>query len=233
MNINAKHFLAANLLLLINFTASAQVEYVTSMTVSDEAALIRGADAWLTSRDAKDGQTTTLLANMINGSAENTHIYVLDFPDYAALEKHFDRTATSADFARYLTIENAVSSGASESLYLHATDNGKSWKEGDYLYVININVTAGQGPAYIAAVKDLINSNMGKKAPGLLRLVASRAGGDTSHAILISAPSFVSLNKYLDSFAGEPATDAFISKVKDISTVAGTSIYRVVKMWKG
>lgn len=232
MNINAKHFLGTCLLLLINTAVYAQVEYVVDFTVTDEAALIRGADAWLTSRDAKDGQTTTLLSNMINGSADYTHIYVLDFPDYAALEKHFDRTAKSADFARYLTIENAVSSGASEGLYLHATDNGKSWKEGDYLYVVGVNVT-GSSADYTAAVKDLINSSLGKKAPGLLRLVENRAGGDSSHTVLISAPSFTSLNKYLDSFTGDPAFEAFLSKVGNMSTVTGTSIYRVVKMWKG
>ena len=188
-----------------------------------------GLPLMVESNSALHGTQFTVTVDAIEGTT--TGISAADRA--LTIKKLIDRNSTSADFARYLTIENAVSSDASESLYLHATDNGKSWKEGDYLYVININVTAGQGPAYIAAVKDLINSNMGKKAPGLLRLVASRAGGDTSHAILISAPSFVSLNKYLDSFAGEPATDAFISKVKDISTVAGTSIYRVVKMWKG
>ena len=219
------------LTLLFAINANAQVEYVSGMIVTDEATLIQAADAWLSSRDAKEGQTTTLLSNMFNGASNETHTYVLNFPDYAALQRHMDKTETSPAFAKYVAIENLVSKGVSESLYLHATDNGKEWKAGDYLFVVGINVN-GPGPDYVAAMKELINSSLGKKAPGMMRLVAGRAGNDSSHALIISAPSFASLNEYLDSIPGNSDFEAFLSKVGDISTVTGTSMYRVVKVWK-
>lgn len=212
--------------------ANAQVEAVFGMIVTDEDTLIQAADVWLTSRDAKEGQTTTLLVNEFNGTSAETHTFVLNFPNYAAYERHMDKTAKSPAFARYVRIENLVSKGVSDSLYLHATDNGKEWKAGDCLFVVGINVTGGNGPAYVSATKEFINSSLGKTAPGMMRLVAGRAGNDSSHSLLISASSFASLNAYLDSIPGNPDFQAFLSKVGEMSSVTGTSIYRVVKVWK-
>ena len=217
---------------LFCMNATAQVEQVFSSTVNDEAALVEEMNAWLSSNDAKDGQTTTLLANVVNGDDSSTHYVVLDFPDYAKWQTHMDRTAKSGDFAKYQRRTSPLESGTGEGLYLRVTDNGKSWNAGDYLFVISVRVNTEAGKAYIAAFNEYVNSGLGKKAPGLIRLLAVRAGADNTHTVIISASTFVALNKFLDDNSGSAEMSVFLQKVGAISAPTGSSILRVVKVWK-
>jgi len=215
---------------LLCLSASAQVEQVFSEIVDDESSYVAAMDEWLSSKDAKAGQTTTLFVNVINGDSTTTHMTVLDFPDYDSWQTHMDITAKSSAFAKYqLRTSNVTTLG--EGLYLHVADNGKSWRPGDYLYIMGINVTAG--PVFVAAFREFLSSELVKKAPGLIRLVANRAGSDISHTVLVTAPSFAALNKYIDSSSGNKDMEAFVSKIGGIAApTSGNTIYRVVKVWK-
>ena len=58
---------------LLCVNATAQVEYVFSSTVTDEATLIEAYDEWFASDDAMHGQTVTLFAAVINGESAATN----------------------------------------------------------------------------------------------------------------------------------------------------------------
>ncbi len=111
------------------------------------------------------------------------------------------------------------------------TARRKSEKAGDYIYTISVNVT-GSAIEYAAAMKELMNSEIGKKCPGMMKLMSGRAGTESSHLGVLSAPSFAALNEYLDSYTGNKDWDNFLSKAVKISTPTGTGFLRVVKIWK-
>ena len=212
--------------------ATAQVEYVFSSTVTDEGVVVEAYDAWFASKDARHGQTAILLSSVFNGESAATHTVILDFPDYASLEKAMNATAVSGDFAKMELRNSNVATGLGEGLYLRVLGNGKSYNAGDFLFAIGVQVNSGEAKAYAKAFKEFIDSDIGKKAPGMLRLMANRAGSSVSHVVLVSAPTFTALNKYMDASDGSDAFADFISKVKDISVGVDPSIYSVVKIWK-
>lgn len=217
---------------LFCMNATAQVEYVFSSVVTQPDALVKAYDAWFSSKDSKFGQTTTLLESFVNGEENSTHTTILDYPDYASLESTVAKLPDSGDFAKLQQSTSGISTGTWEGLSVRVVDNGKPWKAGDYVWAVGVNVAGGQGGKYAAAFKEYIDSKTGKQAPGLLRLMASRAGSNESHVVLVSAPTFVSLNKFMDSSGESEDLANFLSKVNAISTGTAPSIYRVVKVWK-
>ena len=87
------------------------------------------------------------------------------------------------------------------------------------LNIMAINVTAR--PVFVAAFRELLSSELGKKTPGLIRLVANRAGSDISHTVLVTAPSFAALNKYLDSSSGNRDMEAFVDNIVSFEYLPG------------
>lgn len=230
-----KQALAISLVLfffLFCISATAQVEQVYSDIVTDEAAFLDEVDAWFSSPEAKNPRIATLLSNVVNGSDASTHTLVLDYPDYAAWQTSMDAANASKDFAKFLRRSSAVATGSSEALNLHVADNGKSWKEGDYIYAIGVDVKDGAGGAYAKAFNEYMNTALAKKAPGLIRLLASRAGSESSHLVIFSAPSFASLNEFLDAHSDAKEMQDFLSKVEGISTGTGAGVYKVMRVWK-
>lgn len=213
-------------------TATAQVEYVFSSVVTGPDTLVKSYDAWFSSKDSKGGQTTTLLENFVNGESTTTHTTILDFPDYASFESAWARLPDSGDFAKLERSTSGISTGVWEGLSVRVVDNGKPWKAGDYVWAIGVKVAGGEDRKYAAAFKEYIDSKTGKQAPGLLRLMACRAGSNDSHVVLVSAPTFVSLNKFMDSSGESEDFANFMSKVKAISTGSDPSILKIVKIWK-
>ena len=217
---------------LFCMNATAQVEYVFSSTVTEPATLVEEYDAWFSSKDARHGQTATLLESVINGESTSTHTTILDFPDYASLEKALTATSSSPEFAKMERRASPISTSTWEGISLRVTDNDKTWKAGDYVWAIGIQVSRGEGQTYATAFKEYINSKTGKQAPGLLRLLASRAGSSESHIVLVSASTFTALNKFMDASGESEDFAKFMTKVRDISTGVDPSISRVVKIWK-
>ena len=212
--------------------ATAQVEYVYSSIVSDEATFVEAVDDWYTSRDSRAGQTETLLQSVVNGDDTNTHLIIIDFPDYASFESIMDRLPTSDDFAKLQRRTEAISTSVWEGISVRVMDNGKTWKPGDYLWALGIQVSRGENEAYVAAAEEYMNSKTVKQAPGLFRLVAPRAGSADSYVVLISAPTFVALNEFYDASGESEDYAKFMSKVKNISIASDPDIYRIVKVWK-
>jgi hypothetical protein len=216
---------------LLCVSASAQVEQLVSFTVSDEATLVESLDAWFASKDSHYGQTATLVSVIAGGSGPSTHYLVINYPDYDNYQAALDGVTKSGDFAKLERRISGIVKSNGDGVYLPVTNNDKSEKTGDFLYTVDVNVT-GPDRVYIAAFNDLMNSAIGKKAPGIFKLVAKRAGGNSSHLVILSAPSFAALNKYLDSYSGDKDWASFQAKAGAISAAAGTSFLRVVKVWK-
>lgn len=85
---------------------------------------------------------------------------------------------------------------------------------------------------YAAACRELMNSAIGKKAPGIIKLNAGLSGTESSHLSVLTAPSFAALMEYLDSYTENKDWANFLSKVEKISSSSGSGFIRVVKVWK-
>jgi|GEM_PF-1501133 len=213
--------------------ASAQVEQVYSSVVTDEAAVVEEFDAWFSSEEAINPRTASLLSVQVNGTDATTHNLVLDYADYASWQTSMDAATKSKDFAKLERRIPRFYTGSGEALYVRIADNGKSFKEGDYIFVIAVKVKDGKDEAYIKAFNNYMNSALAKKSPGFVRLLAARAGAeDFSHLAVFSAPTFAALNEFLDSHSGTQEMIDFMAKVGDISTGIGSSIHKVIKVWK-
>lgn len=217
---------------LFCMNATAQVEQVYASIVNDEAAFVEELDAWFTSPDAKNPRTASLLRVVVNGDSEITHNLVLDYADYDSWDASMDAAYKSSNFAKAQRRISGFTTGNIESLYLRVTDNGKSWKEGDYIFTISVEVSTGADEAYVKAISEYMNTNLAKKAPGLIRLLASRAGVDNTHLLIFTAPTFAAVNKFLDAHSGSKEMEDFMSKVGKISNPTDRSIHRVIKVWK-
>lgn len=233
MNGKSLALLVGLFLSLFSIQAAAQVEQVYGDIVTDEAAYLEELNAWMTSPDAKKSRprSTCVLRSEVNGSDPTTHGIVLDFADYANWEASMNATEKSKDFANMLRRNAPVAKGNSETLYLRVADNGKTWKEGDYIFVIGVDVDAGADEAYLKATKEYLNTDLAKKAPGFIRLLEARAGSDSGYIIAFSGPTFVAVNKFLDDHSGNKAMEDFLAKVGKISKPTGSSIYKVIKVW--
>lgn len=225
-------FIAMSLLtsLVVAQLAFAQVEQVLSYVVTDEAAMVESLDAWFASKDSDFGQTTFLVSTIANGNDPTTHYLVLIYPDYASFQAALDGVGKSEDFSKLESRISRIATLNAETLYKQVLSNSISEKAGDFLYTMTVDVTAGL--KYAAACRELMNSEIGKKAPGIFKLSAGLSGTEYSHLAIISAPSFAGLNKYLDSYAGNEDWLKFLSKVGEISTPGGSGFLRVVKVWK-
>lgn len=216
---------------LMSINASAQVEQLISYTVSDEAALIKALDDWFASKDSDYGQTATLVAAVADGSAPATHYLVLDYPSFAKYEAAIDGITKSDDFSKLESRLSGATTANGDSVYVRRTDNGRSERAGEFVYSVGVNVS-GDEALFIAAHKELIQSDFGKKAPGMIKLLANRAGGDTTHLAILTAPTLTSLNEYLDLGTGNKDWENFLSKVGGMIQASGPSFLRIVKVWK-
>ena len=111
-------------------------------------------------------------------------------------------------------------------------DYGEGWPERDnFVMVYSINVQ--DSAAYAKAFDKLAKTETGKKAPGITRLMENRSAGQApTHYVVMSAPSFSSLNEYLDVMFASDDYKKFSGDVEDIRTVVGTATYRKVKAWE-
>ncbi len=216
---------------LFCISASAQVEQVISYVVTDEATMVDALDTWFASKESRYGQTATLVSTVSNGSDPTTHYLVVNYPNFASYQSANEGVVRSGEFAKMERRISKIMTSSGDSLYSQVLNNGKSEKAGDYVYTVSVNVT-GSEIDYAAATKELMNSDIGKKCPGVMKLMSGRSGMESSHLAVLSSPSFAALNEYLDSYTGNKDWDNFLSKVAKISTPTGTGFLRVVKIWK-
>jgi hypothetical protein len=216
------------LIAMLAFTcgsASAQVEQVTSMTVSNPAAFMANIEFYLTSGEAQ-ANSVTALRHLHDGVDPSTHTVVAIFDDLEDLESSMNRRAKSAAWAAVRRAGASISKVNSSALAIQRQTWGKnSWDEGDYLAAVLVN--ASDQATWIAAVDEMMGSTKVKN-PGMLRIVRLR-GGPSSHAVLLVASSYAELVTFMEQteMSDEFATMQSASETR----VVGTTIYKVAKVW--
>ena len=223
-----KTYLGFSLLTILAFTsgaAFAQVEQVTSMTVSNPAAMIANIDFYVASGEGQ-AQSVTMLRHLHDGVDPSTHTIVAIFDDLDTLESSMDRRANSAAWAAAGRAGASVSKVNSSALAIQRQTWGDDkWEEGDYLAAVLVN--AADGATWIAAVDNMMGS-IKFKNPGMLRIVRLR-GGPSSHAVLLVASSYAELVTFQERVE---ASDEFATMRGATKTsVVGTTYYKVAKVW--
>ena len=205
--------------------ALAQVEQVTSMTVSNPAAAVANIDHYMATGEAQ-AQSVTLLRHMHDGTDPSTHTVVAIFDDLETLENSMNRRAKSANWAAAARGGASVSTVNSSLLAIQRQTWGNDgWEEGNYLTAVLINTR--DGAAWIDAV-DEMHRTTDVDNPGMMRIVRLR-GGPASHAVLISAPTYAGMIQYMEE---TEASDAFATMRAKIQTsIVGTMVYHVAKVW--
>ena len=218
-------FSLVSVLALGSGSAFSQVEQVTTMTLTNPAALVASVDHFLTSGEAK-AQSITLLRHMHDGGNPGTHTVVAIFDDLETLEASMDSRATSAAWASFARSGASYSTVHSSALAVQRQTWGdNAWNEGDYLAAVLIN--SPDGAAWIAAVDDMMGS-IKVKNPGMFRIVRLR-GAPTTHAVLIASSSYAELINFMDQLEASDDFDKMRAKVPN--KVVGTTIYKVAKIW--
>ncbi len=210
---------------LTSSSAFAQVEQVTSMTVSNPAAFIANIDYYLASGEAQ-AQSVTVLRHMHDGTDPSTHTVVAIFDDLEALESSMDRRANSAAWAAVGRAGASISTINSSTLAIQRQTWGKtSWEAGDYLTAVLLN--ASDQATWIAAVDKMMGS-IRFKNPGMFRIVRLR-GGPSTHAVLIVASSYAELITFMEQL--EMSKEFATMRSASENKVVGTTIYQVAKVW--
>lgn len=212
---------------LVCFTsgAYAQVEQVTSMTVSNPAAMVANIEHYLASGEA-EAQSVTLLRHMHDGADPSTHTVVAIFDDLKTLEGSMNRRAQSAAWAAARRGAAAVTKANSSLLAIQRKTWGNdSWQEGDYLAAVLVN--SRNGAAWIDAT-DEMNRTTDVENPGMMRIVRLR-GGPAGYAVLIVSPTYAGLIEYMESL--EVSDEFATMRDKSETSVVGSVFYQVAKVW--
>ena len=138
---NKKHlgFSLAIILACTSGSAFAQVEQVTSMTVSNPAAFVANLDYYRASEN-RAAQSVTMLTHLHDGVDPSTHTIVAIYEDLETLESAMDKRATSDDWSIFVGATSSVATVNSSALAVQRQTWGKtSWGEGDYLAAVIVN----------------------------------------------------------------------------------------------
>ena len=206
-------------------SAFAQVEQVTSMTVSNPAAMVANIDYFVATGEGL-AKSVTLLRHLHDGTDPSTHTVVAIFDDLDVLETSMNQRATSAAWAIFARAGASVSKVNSSSLAIQRQTWGKdSWEAGNYLAAVLVNAT--DEATWIAAVDTMMGS-IKFKNPGMLRIVRLR-GGPSTNAVLLVASSYAELITFMERI--ESSDEFATMRGASNTNVVGTTIYKVAKVW--
>ena len=217
-----------SLTLLAAANVSAQgVERYVSVSVSNPAAFVSAFDRFRSSGIMK-GSTASLWANAFDGSNPATHVIVIGYDDYEALQDTDDAVRPSREWADYLAAIEGTNEVTALSMGVERLADGRGWHDHDAAMVFVMTVS--DAGTYGAAFAELIDST---DNPGSVRLIEMRAGGEgATHLAAITAPDFATLNEYIDELFASDAYADFAAKVGAIRRINTTSIYRRLQTWK-
>ncbi len=220
--------IALALALFAATNVSAQgVERYVSFNVSNPAAFVGAFNRFRTSGVMK-GSTASLWAANFDGRNPATHVIVVGYDDYAALQETDDSVRPSREWADYLAAIQGTNELTALSLGVQRLADGRGWHDHDAGMVFAMTVSDAR--AYAAAFSELIDAS---DNPGSVRLMEMRAGGEgATHLAVITAPDFTTLNEYIDELFASDAYAEFAAKVGGIRRINTTSIYRRLQTWK-
>ena len=220
--------IALTLALFASANVSAQgVERYVSFDVNNPAGFVSAFDTFRSS-DVMTGNTMSLWAATFDGSNPATHVIVVGYDDYEALQETDAAVGPSLAWANFQAALDGTSEVTALSMGVQVLADGRGWHDHGAAMVFAMSVR--DAATYGAAFADLIDAS---DNPGSVRLMQMRAGGQgTTHLAAITAPDFATLNEYIDELFASDAYAEFVGKVGDIRRINTTSIYRRVKTWK-
>jgi hypothetical protein len=208
-----------------SFSAYAEVEQVTDLTVTNPGALIATIDQYVASGELQS-QSVTLLAHIHDGVDPATHTVVAIYDDLETLESAMEARANSAAWATLLRSTASISKANSTSLALQRRTWGDDlWDEGGYLAAVLIN--AADSASWLAAM-DQWNRTNKMKNPGMVRIVKLR-GAPANHAVLIGSSSYADLINFMEGV--EASAEFATLRGAAEARMVGTTYYKVVKVW--
>lgn len=208
-----------------SFSAYAEVEQVTDLTVTNPGALIATIDQYVASGELQS-QSVTLLAHIHDGVNPATHTVVAIYDDLETLESAMEARANSAAWATLLRSTASISKANSTSLALQRRTWGDDlWDEGGYLAAVLVN--AADNASWLAAM-DQWNRTNKMKNPGMVRIVKLR-GAPANHAVLIGSSSYADLINFMEGV--EASAEFATLRGAAESRVVGTTYYKVAKVW--
>jgi hypothetical protein len=174
--------------------------------------------------------TVTLNQNTFNGPNRQTHMVVLEHPDYERMQSWAERVANTPA-AQLIFARN----GDNQDCYTQGiVIERASWGSSDteWGYAALFPVTTSDSDTYAELLGDIADSPTGEAAPGEIILYESRAGSAVTHFVFISAPDFASLNNYLDTlFQSEDYAD-FNEEAAEIRSIGVRTQTRRVRTWE-
>ena len=225
---NKKYLMSVVSLFLVStgINSHAEVEQVISSTVSNPAVYADLIDGYNATGEMAS-QSTSLLQHVVDGTDTSTHTVVVIYDDMKALEKTMAVQATSKKWASFQKSLSSVRTINDNVLAVQRKTWGKDgWSEGEYLAAVGIS--APDQSTWVDAL-DEMQGKIEVKMPGMVRVVRLR-GAPTSHAVLITAPTYSGLIEYLEAVELSPLFMKY-RKARN-SRAMGTTIYRVAKVWK-
>lgn len=215
---SAVMLLLGNLSLAQQFEAVHAVHYASPEQAETSIATLMKDDSM---KDAR----VTLYAQTF-GELGSSHLVVEDFDSYQQYMSTTGSRLASHAWSRYL-LQTMDSDYRGSNLVMVVDDHGAPRHTAGYLAAFLIHTT--DAATYRNAMADL-NEAVGN--PGVLRLVAMRTGStDHTHAVLIGASDFKTLNEYLDKLTASDAFADFVGKVGETREVVGVNMYRRVGTW--
>ncbi|MDJ0927579.1 MAG: hypothetical protein QNJ73_08000 [Gammaproteobacteria bacterium] len=209
---------------------AAPIETYLGVAAKSPAGVVSAIDSFFATDDAK-GYEVYLVASVFDGDDPATHFVVADYDSYEAYDKLVAKRPGSLAWANTMASFMSSADPVRDGMGVIRASYGEGWPERDnYVMVISIDVT--DRSAYGKAFTKLAESEVGKQAPGITRLIENRSAGNAStHYVVMSAPTFASLNEHLDRLFTSDAYEDFNDDVKNIRTIVGSASYRKIKTW--
>lgn len=206
--------------------AHAQVEQVTTLTVSDPRGMIATIDQYQMAGESR-ASSVSLLTHMHDGVDPATHTVVAIFDDLDTMEASLEGRAGSAAWATLLRSASGISQATSSVLAMQKRTWGdNAWEEGGYLAAVLVN--AANSTDWLNAM-DAWNRSNKVRNPGMVRVVKLR-GAPANHAVLIAGPDYADVINFME---GVEASDEFKTLQGAAEAQVVTSVYyRVAKVWQ-
>ena len=226
MNKNYLGTFLISLLTLGSLSAFAQVEQVTSLTVTNPGGLIATIDQYQASID-NNAQSVTLLTHVHDGVDPSTHTVVAIYDDLAEMESAMEGRIDSAAWATLVRSLSSISTPTSQAMAIQKRTWGdNTWEEGGYLAAVMVNVA--NSASWLDAM-DAWNRSNKVKNPGMVRIVKLR-DAPANQAVLVAGSGYAEVINYME---GVEASKEFATlQGAAEAQMVGATYYRVAKVWR-
>jgi hypothetical protein len=207
------------------------VETYIGLNAAAPSAVVSALDTLFAS-DAGKGSKVYLVRSVFDGEDPVTHFLVSEYDNFADYDKMTASRVRSSGWGDAMAAVNRHAEPIRSGIGIIRADYGSGWPDRDN-FIMVFSLKVADANKYAEALDELANSDIGKQAPGITRLLENRsAGAAPSHYVVMSAPTFAALNEHLDAMFASEAYADFNDEVSDIRDIVGTSSYRKVKVWE-